>query len=66
MFNYLDFEQATHRYEDLLNEANEFRRYNEVLRASNPLNKLVNQLKAMLRKPAPEQKPALRKGYARQ
>ena len=66
MFNYLDFEQATHRYEDLLNDATEYRRYNEVLRASNPLNKLVNQLKAMLRKPAPEQKPALRKGYAQQ
>lgn len=64
MINYLEFEQATHRYEDLLKEANEYRRYKEVLRNADPLRKLVNNLKAALRKPVPEHKPELRKGYA--
>ena len=61
MINYLELEQATQRYQDLLNEANEYRCYKAVLDNANPLNKLVIRLKAMLRKPAPELKPAVRK-----
>jgi hypothetical protein len=64
MNTYTEFNQALHRYEDLLNEANEHRRYSEVLRASNPLHKLAKHLKAALNKPAKAQKPELRKGFA--
>lgn len=61
MINYLNLEQATRRHEELLKEANEYRRYSEVLRFENPLRKLVNNLKAALRKPAIEQTPVVRK-----
>jgi hypothetical protein len=66
MFSYIEFNQALHRHEDLLNEANEYRRHSEVLRNANPLRKLVKHLQAALQKPAPEKKPAMQKGFARQ
>lgn len=66
MFSYIEFNQALHRHEDLLNEANEHRRYSEVLRNANPLRKLMKHLQAALQKPALAQKPALQKGLARQ
>jgi hypothetical protein len=70
MLSYIEFKQALNRHEDLLNEANEHRRYNEVLRDSNPLRKLGKHLKAALhkpahmRKPANERQPELHKGFA--
>lgn len=64
MFSYIEWKQALSRHEDLLQQASEHRRYSEVLRASNPLRKLTQHLQAALRKPAPAQKPDLRKGYA--
>jgi hypothetical protein len=70
MLSYIEFKQALNRHEDLLNEANEHRRYSEVLRGSNPLHKLGKHLKAALhktantRKPANDRKPELHKGFA--
>lgn len=64
MLTYNEMYQAQQRYEDLRNAAKPAR-YNEVLSTKpGAAKRMMQHLKAALNKPAPEQKPALRKGLA--
>lgn len=63
MITYNEMYQAQQRYEDLMNESKNHR-HNEVLNNQHITRKLVKRLQAALHKPATEQKPTLRKGFA--